>query len=164
MHGSPSSNAFQHGFYMFSPCFFFDYYKANGYDILGSWLMRYRVNGNRELTTCEVMECWPESQGLKALSYIGSLDARYYAINIIVRKSTSSTAGVVPQQGYYTSVWSEVGPEGGQSKESVVTSSMKRRLFDLANNISVLRFVCRWLYHRWIRWKNLNRLWKRMPD
>ena len=164
VHGSPCSNAFQHGFYMFSPCFFFDYYQANGYEILGSWLMRYRVNGQRELTTCEVIECWPESKVLHALNYIGSLDARYYAFNIIVRKKASSTAGIVPQQGYYTKVWARVGQENRQGEGPVETSSIKRRLFKLVNNIPVLRVTARSLYFRWIRWTSLSRNWKRIPN
>ena len=164
VHGSPCSNAFQHGFYTFSPCFFFDYYQANGYEILGSWLMRYRVNGHRELTTCEVMECWPDSPVLNALSYIGSLDDRYYAFNIVVRKNASSTAGKVPQQGYYTNVWTKVGQEDGQGKGAVETSSMPRRLFKLVNKIPVLRGMARSLYFGWIRWKSLNRNWKRIPN
>jgi hypothetical protein len=164
VHGSPCSNAFQHGFYMFSPCFFFDYYQANGYEVLGAWLVRYRVNGNRALTICEVTECWPESSRLNALSYIGSLDARYYAFNIIVRKNATSTAGIVPQQGYYTRVWAKGGQEDGQAKGAAATSDIKRRVFKLASNVLILKVAARWLYYRWIRWNSLNWNWKRIPN
>jgi hypothetical protein len=32
VHVTPSSNYVDHGFYSFSPCFFYDYYQANGFD------------------------------------------------------------------------------------------------------------------------------------
>ncbi|HKT36620.1 MAG TPA: class I SAM-dependent methyltransferase [Nitrospira sp.] len=162
VHGSPCSNAFQHGFYMFSPCFFFDYYQANRYDVVGSWLMRYRVNGSRELTTCEVMECWPDSPGLNALSYIGSLDARYYAFNIVVRKNATSISGIAPQQGYYNKIWVKVGEE--QRRASADTPSIKRRLVSLLSKMPLLQVVARSLYFRWRRWNSLNWNWKRIPN
>jgi len=164
VHGSPCSNAFQHGFYMFSPCFFYDYYQANGFEILDSWLIRYRVNRNRELTTCEVLECLPESPVLNALNYIGSLDAKYYAFNIIVRKTASSTSGIVPQQGYYTDVWAKAGQEDRQFKGAVESSNVKRRLYKLLSHVPMLRVAARSLYFGWIRWNSLNRNWRKIPN
>ena len=163
VHGSPCSNAFQHGFYMFSPCFFFDYYRANGYEILGSWLMRYRIAASRELTTCEVMECWPETSGLDALSYIGSLDAKYYTFSIVARKRVSSTAGVIPQQGYYADRW-RAGEDNRQARQTSEPSSIKLRLINLLDHLPLLRGVMRSVYFGWIKWNSLNRNWKKLPS
>ena len=89
--------------YVFAVFVFFDYYQANGYEVLGSWLMRYRVNSRRELTTCELIECWPESQVLHALNYIGSLDARILCVQHHCKErgvfycGNSATAGLLHQ-------------------------------------------------------------------
>lgn len=108
VHGSPCSNAFEHGFYLFSPCFFFDYYGANGYEILDSFLFRYKVNAKKQLTKCEILDCLPESEQLSMLSWIGSLDEKFYAINVIARKKAEAISGNWPQQGYYEKIWSGV--------------------------------------------------------
>jgi len=58
VHGSPSHNHVDHGFYMFSPTFFWDYYSANKYNILTSYLFQYSSPDN---CTWEVFEYQPGS-------------------------------------------------------------------------------------------------------
>jgi SAM-dependent methyltransferase len=126
VHGAPCANAFQHGFYMFSPCFFFDYYRANGYELIESDLVRYKVNWKQELVDCEILECAPDSEQLALLSYLGSLDDRYYGINVTVRKTGRSTSGVIPQQGYYETIWSGQGDQlSTMSKDAAPNRSLR---------------------------------------
>src|SRR5205814_1882285 len=42
IHISPSSNHMDHGFYMFSPTFFWDYYTANQFDLSFVKIIRYK--------------------------------------------------------------------------------------------------------------------------
>jgi len=167
VHGSPCSNAFQHGFYMFSPCFYFDYYQANGYELIESTIVRYRVNWKKELTDCEILDCPPGSEQLALLSYIGSLDDRYYGINVTVRKIERSTSGIVPQQGYYQTVWAGRDSDQSKSSDSSVTSSqvsVGRKAFDFVERIPLLglRFS-RGVRFIWYRLKARKRLrWEKI--
>jgi len=43
IHVGPSSNHLDHGFYMFSPTLFWDFYKTNGLDIQTFYLVRYNM-------------------------------------------------------------------------------------------------------------------------
>jgi SAM-dependent methyltransferase len=49
IHASPSSNHVDHGFYMFSPTVFYDYYLSNGFEIIKSYIFEYerRHDANR---------------------------------------------------------------------------------------------------------------------
>jgi SAM-dependent methyltransferase len=46
IHASPSHNHVDHGFYMFSPTLFSDYYSANSYKILTSYIFEYTFECN----------------------------------------------------------------------------------------------------------------------
>ena len=41
IHASPSSNHVDHGFYMFSPTLFYDYYVSNGFEVVKSYIFEY---------------------------------------------------------------------------------------------------------------------------
>ena len=42
IHASPSHNHVDHGFYMFSPTVFYDFYSVNKFDILKSYIFEYK--------------------------------------------------------------------------------------------------------------------------
>src|SRR5262245_29289459 len=44
LHVSPIAGWVNHGFYQFSPCFFFDFYQANGFTDFTSYIVRQRVD------------------------------------------------------------------------------------------------------------------------
>ncbi len=93
---SPSSNHFDHGFYMFSPTFFHDYYRANGFKIEAIYVVRYHSDPNRRWDIYEYNpSAWERFQ-------IGGLDGRPYAIFLVATKTKEARWDVIPQQGFYT--------------------------------------------------------------
>lgn len=97
VHIAPSSNHIDHGFYMFSPTFFWDYYRANGYEINVCEVFRY--------TTDLYDGDWLVSDyvpgGLHRVS-MGGLDDALYGIILIATKTEQSRCDVIPQQGMYS--------------------------------------------------------------
>ena len=93
---APSSNDFDHGFYMFSPTLFWDYYMANGYDVNVCQIFRY--------TTDLYAGLWDVSDyvpGALARVSLGGLDDALYGVLLIATKTERSTCDVIPQQGLY---------------------------------------------------------------
>lgn len=100
MHVSPSSNHMDHGFYMFSPTLFFDYYQANQFEMNNIQVFRY----------CPKHDTYPwkvsdyQSGCLEKISF-GGLDDAMYGISCIATKTVNSTAHMIPQQGRYRKTW-----------------------------------------------------------
>lgn len=97
IHIAPSSNHIDHGFYMFSPTFFWDYYRANGYEINVCEVFRY--------TTDLYDGDWLVSDyvpgGLHRVS-MGGLDDALYGVILIATKTEETRSDVIPQQGMYS--------------------------------------------------------------
>lgn len=97
VHIAPSSNHIDHGFYMFSPTFFWDYYRANGYEINVCEVFRY--------TTDLYDGDWLVSDyvpgGLHRVS-MGGLDDALYGVILIATKTDQTRCDVIPQQGMYS--------------------------------------------------------------
>lgn len=134
IHLSPSSNHIDHGFYMFSPTLFWDYYTANGYTINTIQVIRYTQR--HSIDPWEVSNYTPGC--LSDVSF-GGLDDGMYAIYCIVTKREASTEGKVPQQGLYVRTWSpEEPPEKSKVKEWVkgipVVAPAARSLLRLARS------------------------------
>lgn len=102
VHCSPTANWIDHGFYMFSPTLFLDFYEANG----------WRVHA------LEVVRFDPQKQDAETpffASYEPGVripppaEHEAYLTVCIAEKLENSTARVVPQQGYYrrTPGWRE---------------------------------------------------------
>ncbi|MBF0284691.1 MAG: hypothetical protein HQL51_09550 [Magnetococcales bacterium] len=51
IHSTPSNNQVEHGFYQFSPTFFWDYYTVNRYRVLGCLLVRHAPMGQPSAPT-----------------------------------------------------------------------------------------------------------------
>jgi hypothetical protein len=92
---SPASNHMDHGFYMFSPTFFFDYYAANGFIIETMYVVRYDQSLDGPW---DIYEYQPGAWQDLAM---GGLDDKPYAIFVVATKTPHSTCNAVPQQGYY---------------------------------------------------------------
>lgn len=120
IHLSPSSNHIDHGFYMFSPTLFWDFYKANRFEISNFQVLRYTPLHN--VDPWEISNYQPGC--LKAVSF-GGLDDRMYLIICIVTKTKDSTGNIVPQQGEYAcNVWkTQIRP-----KEQKKTSETLRNI------------------------------------
>jgi len=101
VHVLPASNRLEHGFYMFSPTLFWDYYQANNYVIEKSYIVRnYIDNGHYHW---ELFPFFPSS--LDWLS-MGKLDGSAYSTVFVARKTCESTDGVIPQQRRASQFWS----------------------------------------------------------
>ncbi|HSX26655.1 MAG TPA: hypothetical protein VLE89_06585 [Chlamydiales bacterium] len=95
IHCSPSSNHMDHGFYMFSPTLFWDYYEANRFDINQFVIIRHSPWPDFP------WRIWEYKPGLlNGISY-GGLDGAMYAIHCVVTKNQHSLAGIIPQQRNY---------------------------------------------------------------
>jgi hypothetical protein len=102
IHGmAPSSNHVDHGFHMFSPTLFHDFYTAN----------RWRIDA---FYLCEFVAAWAggrfvsrpwtiyryEPGALDHLAY-GGFGGRQLALFVVATKTAESTADAVPQQSWF---------------------------------------------------------------
>jgi hypothetical protein len=92
---SPSSNHMDHGFYMFSPTFFYDWFCANKFRIETLYVIRYRPDPTEPWDAYAYDQLqWRDVQ-------IGGLDDKPYAIWVVATKTPDSTGDKIPQQGLY---------------------------------------------------------------
>ena len=103
IHQSPSSNHVDHGFYMFSPTLFYDFYCANNFKIHECLLIEYSVNHNDE--PWSIYEYEPGC--LSGLSFGGFDRGKLLAIYITAEKTEDSTWDKLPQQNMYAKSWSD---------------------------------------------------------
>lgn len=109
VHSSPSSNFVDHGFYMFSPTLFFDFYKSNKYEINS---IRFTESSPRQTQDpCFYTDYTPGC--LDSVSY-GGLNSSIYGTICIATKTKESTGDVIPQQGLYKKVWGQKTEEGSR--------------------------------------------------
>jgi hypothetical protein len=94
-HSSPGHNFFDHGFYMFSPTFFHDYYTGNRWLI--NSLQVYQMDRD-ERATPFFADYRP---GFFAGQCYGGLDSKMYGTICIATKGPESTADVWPLQHAY---------------------------------------------------------------
>jgi SAM-dependent methyltransferase len=92
---SPSSNHMDHGFYMFSPTLFADYFLANKFEIDTGYVVRYSPN------LADLWDVYQYDPGRWRDLHIGGLDDMPYAVFFVVTRTAESTSGIVPQQNYY---------------------------------------------------------------
>lgn len=103
IHFLPSTNCVEHGFYMFSPTLFWDYYSANNWEIKDSLFVKYSRYGNNYLM--DVYKFMPGC--LDRLSY-GGLNKGIYYTFFVVKKTDISTYDASVQQGQYLKNWKSV--------------------------------------------------------
>lgn len=99
IHASPTSNFVDHGFYMFSPTFFHDYYAANRYKIESAFIF--------ELTNQEQKPWHIYTYKPGAFNYLstGGWNGNMLGTFFVATKAQDATSGIVPQQGFYQSLW-----------------------------------------------------------
>jgi SAM-dependent methyltransferase len=101
---SPTSNFVDHGFYMFSPTLFFDYFTANQFNIHS--IQVTQSSPQQQTDPCFYADYEPGS--FNSVSY-GGLNNSIYGVICIARKTAQSTGHVVPQQGLYNKIWAQSG-------------------------------------------------------
>ena len=116
IHILPTSNFVDHGFYMFGPTLFHDYYSANRWKVLCSYLIRHRAYsefGRRDVFV------YTRSGALQSVS-VGGFDTRSYLTFVAVQKQNDSTCDAPVQQGFYEKTWvgnNSNNPGSNQFKE-----------------------------------------------
>jgi SAM-dependent methyltransferase len=130
IHSVPSSNFLDHGFYMFSPTFFYDYYTANRWRLNTIQITQVLNPSQQEVEPPFFADYEP---GLfDTLSY-GGLDSKAYGTICIATRTHDSTNSVVPQQGYYARMqtWSQssVVNQNEQLEHAEAKPGFSRRVY-----------------------------------
>jgi len=102
IHISPSTNHIDHGFYMFSPTLFQDYYGANQFKILRHLLFQYRHPLSRRK-----WKAYHYLPGALAPFSFGGMPKGLFGIFIAAQKQAHSTCNAVVQQSAYRAAWSQ---------------------------------------------------------
>ncbi|OGW31678.1 MAG: hypothetical protein A2X54_09445 [Nitrospirae bacterium GWF2_44_13] len=100
IHESPSSNYTDHGFYMFSPTLFYDYYYVNKWDIIDSFFIKHSSQPNKHLWNIYRYE-----PGLLNVFAFGGLDKGTYLIYFNAEKTDDSTFDASVQQRSCVKRW-----------------------------------------------------------
>lgn len=102
---APSHNHVDHGFFMFSPTFFHDYYSANGWQLDRLLLcehLLYWTGGRLRTGAFHVYDYEPGC--LDHLSF-GRFGASQLSLFVVATKTEQTTCHVIPQQSYYRQLW-----------------------------------------------------------
>jgi hypothetical protein len=100
MHMAPSNNHVDHGFYQFSPTFFYDYYATNNYRIDSIKFFRH----SRDVHNVP-WKFWDYQPGALESTAFGGLDGGMYGVAACVQRTGRSTWDKIPQQGAYRKLW-----------------------------------------------------------
>ncbi len=100
--GTPSSNHIDHGFYMFSPTLFYDYYCSNRFEINTFQIFQYS-----QMHATKPWLIYDYIPGCLDDVSFGGLDDAMYGIFCIVTKGRDSSYDIIPQQGVFVKLWSD---------------------------------------------------------
>jgi SAM-dependent methyltransferase len=130
---SPSHNHVDHGFYMFSPTIYWDYFHANGYRIVKANAFEYdRYQPNGEWIVYEY------DPALFQPLDLGGWGRKPLGIWFVVEKLEGSTCDVIPQQGYYVDAWSGVTEYDLHDEAVRRQGTSAQRIRDLVRSIPVI--------------------------
>ena len=146
-----SHNHVDHGFYMFSPTLFYDYFAANNYDIEVARVLEFThtwLSSRLYTSRWRVYDYTPGC--LDELSY-GGFGHRQVALFFVATRKPESTCHVVPQQGYFRRVWEnpeealERAVPNDQGRVARATAHLEQSLTRMAEHndplLAVLLFV-----------------------
>ncbi len=102
IHGmAPSSNHVDHGFYMFSPTLFHDFYTANGWRIESEFFFEFFPFWHRGRFHSDRWRVRPYTPGaLDAVAY-GGFGARQVALFVVATRLAGATGDRIPQQSCF---------------------------------------------------------------
>lgn len=124
IHVSPSNNHVDHGFYMFSPQVYSEYYKTNAYKILTSHIFEYGTNPKSS------WNIYPYEKVAEKYLGFGGFTKKLLGIHIVAQKTPHSTNDLIPQQGTYVNAWSP-RPSSPRKKVDPITRlgiSLKKKI------------------------------------
>lgn len=99
IHQNPVHNYVDHGYFTFSPTFFYEYYEANKYKIMNALLLECNSLYSKNWRT------YRYTKGLFAKASNGVFGKKLITNWFEAQKQLISTKGVVPQQSIYTIPW-----------------------------------------------------------
>lgn len=102
VHITPSSNYIDHGFYSFSPCFFYDFYRANGFDNFTCYVLQ--AEPQDFYAKCSLVEY---SYGMDLSSFVDP--TKISIVFFAAQRVSCSDAISIPIQGSYNSEVDHVG-------------------------------------------------------
>jgi hypothetical protein len=123
LHLSPALNYLDHGFYALSPTLFFDFYRANGFEVTGCWV--WSVNPHSYFETCPYFS-YEYGMDTRPLLEPG----RYGYVFFAACKTREVEAFTAPMQGYYSQHLSSPSPfhSADGSAASTSRTSVERAL------------------------------------
>ena len=143
-HASPSHNHVDHGFYMYSPTIFWDYYHANNYKILKSYIFEYET-AHTSYTAKDWLIYRYEPQAIEHLVG-GGWGRKRLGIWFVAQKLPHSTCDIVPQQGAYMNTWSGIStydPYYHASHQSKILKCTKQILTSIPIIGILIRYLAR---------------------
>ncbi|WP_146210679.1 hypothetical protein [Azospirillum sp. TSO35-2] len=99
IHSSPMNNVPEHGFYQFSPTFFFDYYQANDFEILECSVVEHDFSGDQHRHRHWSFNSY-EHQPDPLYAKLGA-PGNSHDVIFVARRRGTSTSNVVPTQFRY---------------------------------------------------------------
>jgi SAM-dependent methyltransferase len=163
IHASPSSNHVDHGFYMFSPTLFWDYYQTNKWEVKSSNLFEY--TRRQDLDLWLIYEYTPGC--IDHLSFGGFTNGKLLGIWFIAEKTAQSTGNTIPQQGSYVKAWHIRSGDGTISDDArLCGSGIRLRIHELTKGVlkklpPVFFRIAKFLASPYLRY--LSRPSKKMP-
>jgi len=125
LHLSPAQNYLNHGFYQFSPTLFYDFYTANGFEIVEAYIVETRGMIQRFYTYDQAQDC----QGLyfDPGNRLGNC--------FLMRKISPITEITSPDQYYYRKL-----AQDRKEQESDSDKSLLEKLVDLGRRLVPFKF------------------------
>jgi SAM-dependent methyltransferase len=123
IHCAPTSNLVDHGLYMFSPTFFYDFYVTNNWEINNIYVVS--MTPRQETEPFFYTEYEPGT--FDSVSY-GGLGPGMYFTHCFLTKTPQSTGHLIPQQGAYRRDprWAPPTPSPAQPAQPSAVSGLRR--------------------------------------
>jgi len=113
IHILPSNNLVDHGFYMFSPTLFQDYYSANRWRILSHYFFQHYPNYKARWKIYRY-----KPGGLSAFAFSGMMNRTMCSTYFAAQKQPDTTGDANVQQGMYLTAWTKKGDDGDSASKS----------------------------------------------
>jgi SAM-dependent methyltransferase len=124
LHVAPSSNHVDHGFYMFSPTLFVDYYTVNRFEL--NCVQVFRYTQQHASDSWELSDYVPGC--LDPISF-GGLDDSLYGVAVVATKREESTGNAIPIQGAARALAkNSAAPEAMQPRRRLIDRILRRIL------------------------------------
>ena len=143
IHFSPGTHWVDHGFYMYSPLFFYEFYTANVFDILVSQIWTVKKHASNSAGSWTFYDYTPGSLRWRMHSFPGPM-----GVYFIAGKTEQTIRDKIPQQGEYVQKWSDRDEEAVQVVGNVANGSEAGQLKTLLKRSPVVLKISLWIRGR----------------